>query len=252
MIKNSEKKGSILYSHEKLNLDDERVKYFNNSVGTIHDKINSFPRFASRQNIAKLIAQYKLIELTKDKLGDIIEAGVYFGSGLMGWASIATSLEPYNYQCKIIGFDTFSGSKGVSKIDQLNTKIKRREGEYKAEVYEDLQNSIKIFNEDRPIKHLEKIRLIKGDIGTTSKKYVKQNLEMSIRILHLGMNLYKPTYEALKSFYPYLSKGSVVVIDGLNFATGGCMVALKKIFKIKSIELKTFDFYPNYTYFIID
>jgi len=245
MIKNSEKKGSILYSHEKLNLDDERVKYFNNSVGTIHDKINSFPRFASRQNIAKIIAQYKLVELTKDKLGDIVEAGVYFGSGLMVWASIAASLEPYNYQCKILGFDTFSGSKGVSKIDQLNKKLKRKEGEYKARVYKDLQTSIKIFNDDRPIKHLDKIKLIKGDIAVTSKKYVKENPDMNIRILHLGMNLYKPTYEALKSFYPCLSKGTVVAIDGLNFAAGGCMVALKKIFKIKSIELKTFDFYPN-------
>ena len=93
MKKNLEKKGSILYSTKATNINDERVKYFENSVGSTHDKINSFTRYSSRQNIAKLIAQYKLIELSKDKLGDIIEAGVYFGSGLMGWASIATSLE---------------------------------------------------------------------------------------------------------------------------------------------------------------
>jgi hypothetical protein len=251
MKKNLEKKGSILYSTKATNINDERVKYFENSVGSTHDKINSFTRYSSRQNIAKLIAQYKLIELSKDKLGDIIEAGVYFGSGLMGWASIATSLEPFNYQCKILGFDTFKGSTGVSKVDQLNTKIIRREGEYKAEVYEDLQKSIKIFNEDRPINHLEKIRLIKGDISKTSKIYVKHNPDLNIRILHIGMNLYKPTYETLKAFYPSLSKGSIVAIDGLNYATGGCMEALKRVFKLQSVELKTFDFYPNFTYFKI-
>ena len=54
-----------------------------------------------------------MIEMTQNNLGDIVEAGVYYGSGLMGWANILASLEPYNYQCKIIGFDTFKGSTGV-------------------------------------------------------------------------------------------------------------------------------------------
>ena len=58
-----------------------------------------------------------LIEMSQNKLGDIIEAGIYYGSGLMGWANIIASLEPYNYQCKIIGFDTFTGSTGVTKFD---------------------------------------------------------------------------------------------------------------------------------------
>ena len=71
--------------------------YFESSVGSLHDKINSFTRFSSRQNIAKLIAQYKLIEMTKNNLGSIVEAGV-IGPGLMGWANILASLEPYNYQ----------------------------------------------------------------------------------------------------------------------------------------------------------
>ena len=99
MKKNIEKQGSILYSKKNLTLNDKRVGYFESSVGSLHDKINSFTRFSSRQNIAKLIAQYKLIEMTKNNLGSIVEAGVYFGSGLMGWANILASLEPYNYQC---------------------------------------------------------------------------------------------------------------------------------------------------------
>ena len=102
MKKNTEKQGSILYSKSNLNLNEKRVKYFENSVGSTHDKINSFTRFSSRQNIAKLLAQYKLIEITNNNLGNIIEAGVYFGSGLMGWANILASLEPYNYQYKVI------------------------------------------------------------------------------------------------------------------------------------------------------
>ena len=73
----------------------------------------------SRQNIAKLIAQLEMVRLTSGILGDIVEAGVYYGSGLMGWANIVASLEPYNYQCQIIGFDTFTGSKEFSKRSSL-------------------------------------------------------------------------------------------------------------------------------------
>ena len=46
-----------------------------------------------------------------------------------------------------------------------------------------------------------------------------------------------------------MSKGSVVVIDGLNYSTGGCMQALKKTIDIKEIKIQTFDYYPNFTYF---
>ena len=158
MKKNTEKQGSILYSRDSLSLNEKRVKYFENSVGSTHDKINSFTRFISRQNVAKLIAQYKLIEMSKNKLGDIIEAGIYFGSGLMGWANIVASLEPYNYQCKIIGFDTFQGSKGVTEFDN-NKLIKRKEGEYKADVFEDLKNSIFIYDQDRPLNHMTKVEM---------------------------------------------------------------------------------------------
>lgn len=250
MKKNIEIQGSILYSKKNLTLNDKRVSYFESSVGSLHDKINSFTRFSSRQNIAKLIAQYKLIEMTNNNLGDVIEAGVYFGSGLMGWANILASLEPYNYQCKVIGFDTFKGSTGVTKFDN-NKSIKRREGEYKAEVFEDLKKSIAIFDEDRPLNHLKKIEIFKGDISSTSKKYAKENPQTNIRILHIGMNLYKPTLNTLKNFEKFYSKGTIVSVDGLNHSTGGCMKAVREVFNVKNHQLKTFDFYPNFTYFII-
>ncbi len=250
MKKNTEKQGSILYSKDNLNLNEKRVKYFENSVGNTHDKINSFTRYISRQNIAKLIAQYKLIEMSQNKLGDIIEAGIYYGSGLMGWANIIASLEPYNYQCKIIGFDTFTGSTGVTKFDN-NKSIKRQEGEYKADVFDDLKNSIAIFDQDRPLNHVAKVEIFKGDISKISKKYSLDNPQTNLRILHIGMNLYKPTLDTLKNFEKFYSKGTIIAVDGLNHATGGCMKAVKEVFNIKKYELKTFDFYPNFTYFKI-
>ncbi len=157
---------------------------------------------------------------------------------------------PYNYQCKILGFDTFKGSTGVTKFDN-NKSIKRREGEYKAEVFEDLKKSISIFDQDRPLNHLSKVDVYKGDISIVSKKFAKENPQTNIRILHIGMNLYKPTLNTLKNFENFFSKGTIIAIDGLNYSTGGCMKAVREVFDLKNYELKTFDFYPNFTYFKI-
>jgi len=252
MKKNLEKKGSILYSKKDLSIFDYREKYFAESKETPGGKLNSLTKFSSRQNIAKLIAQLKIFELTRNITGDIIEGGVYFGSGLFGWANIAVSLEPYNYQCKIIGFDTFQGSKGVTTKDASSKNIIRREGEYNANNFDDLKKAIDIFDKDRALSHINKIELVKGDISKTVPSFCSKNKQQAVRILHLGMNLYKPTLTALKNFIPRMNKGSIISIDGLNHATPGCMQALREVMKDKKYKLQNFDFYPNFTFLIIE
>lgn len=251
MNKNIEKKGSILSSKKQYDIQDLRAKLFDNSKGNTLDKINSFTKFSGRQNIAKLIAQYELMCKTKNVLGDIIEGGVYHGSGLMGWANLSVSLEPYNYQCKIIGFDTFEGSTGVTSKDNTSDKTRRREKEYNANNYKNILDTIEIFNMDRPLSHIKKVEVVKGDISKTIPSYLKKNKQQTVRILHLGMNLYLPTYNSLKHFLPRMTKGSIVAIDGLNHATPGCLEALKENIDLSKINLKTFDYYPNFTYFTI-
>ena len=250
-MKNIEKKGSMLSSKNQFNAQEEKSIFYENSGGKTLDKINSFTKYVGRQNIAKLIAQYELFNKTSEVLGDIIEGGVYHGSGLFGWANIATSLEPYTYQCKVIGFDTFEGSTGITKKDISHKNILRKEKEYNANNYKDILRAIEIYDNDRPLNHIKKIEIVKGDVSKTVKKYIETNKQQSVRILHLGMNLYKPTYYCLKYFLPKMSKGSIVAIDGLNHATPGCMEALKENIDISKVNLKTFDYFPNFTYFKI-
>ena len=101
------------------------------------------------------------------------------------------------------------------------------------------------------MSHIKKIELIKGDIIKTVPKYCSINKQQAVRILHLGMNLYKPTLVDLKNFLPRMTKGSVVAIDGLNHATAGCMDALNEVIKNKNYRLQNFDFYPNFTFLVL-
>jgi hypothetical protein len=128
---------------------------------------------------------------------------------------------------------------------------RRREKEYNANNYTDILNTIKIFDMDRPLNHIKKIEVVKGDISKTIPSYLKKNKQQTVRILHLGMNLYLPTYNSLKYFLPRMVKGSIVAIDGLNHATPGCLEALKGNIDLTKVNLRTFDYYPNFTYFTI-
>jgi len=245
-------KDSYLSSTEQRTLERRRVAYFESGIGTPTEKMVSLSRFMSRQNCAKMIAQLEMIGMTEGVLGDVIEAGVYFGGGLMNWALIAASLEPFNYQCKIVGFDTFEGSVGLTDADIDNPNLNRREGDYFAPCYEDLQEAIAIYDGDRPLCQIEKIKLIKGDIRETAPAYIAANAHQQVRILHIGMNLYEPTRESLKAFLPSMPKGAIVAIDGLNHATGGCMRALQEATGNKTLPLRVFDYYPNFTYYVIE
>ena len=59
---------------------------------------------------------------------------------------------------------------------------------------------------------------------------------------------HEPTLVALENFYPRIPKGGIVVINGLNYASG-CTQALNDYLGLKNLELMTFDFYPNITFF---
>lgn len=251
MIKEKQLKDSYLSSDRQRTVEEQRVDYFNNGIGSATEKMASLPRFLSRQNCAKFIAQVEMLRMTKGVLGDILECGVYYGGGFMTWCLSSAALEPFNYQCKILGFDTFEGAKGVTDIDTRNPEIARRDGEYYAPCFDDLNEAIRLFDQDRPLSHLPKATLIKGDIRETASKYTEEHPEMAVRIIHIGMNIYEPTFKALEAFFPRMSKGGIVAIDGLNYATAGCMQALREITGEQHIELRVFEYYPNFTYFIV-
>ncbi len=243
---------SYLSSSQQRSTEQRRIDYFINGVGTPGDKLGSLSRFMSRQHCAKLLAQYDMMRMTAGILGDVLECGVYFGSGLMNWALIAATLEPFNYQNKIVGFDTFAGSVGLNDVDRRNPFFKRQDGDYVAPVYDDLHEAIAIYDADRPLNHIGRVALVRGDIREQAPAYAEAHPELVIRILHIGMNLHEPTLVALRAFLPRMAKGGIVAIDGLNYAAGGCLVALREALGGALPRLQVFPTYPNFTYYVVE
>ena len=135
----------------------------------------------------------------------------------MTWAHLSAILEPMNHQRRIIGFDTFTGSTSIRKEDKGTTASKLyKTDDVTIDTFEDMQECIRIHDIGRPLSHIEKVRLVRGDIKETVPKFIEDNPHLVVSLLYLDVVLYEPTITALEYFVPRMPKGSVIGFDELN------------------------------------
>lgn len=251
MVEYTRRDESPLQNTAQSSAEDCKTDLFVNSPFSVGQKLRTPSVYLTRQIHAQLICYQKLVEMTQGIAGNIVECGVFRGMGLMAYANILSALEPYNYPCKVLGFDTFEGDIGASEIDHSpRAVVSRKKFTYTSDSYEHIKAAINVFDMDRPLSHLQKVEVFKGDICSTGEDYLCHNPQHLTRILHLSMNLYTPTLSALKSFYPSISQGGIIVVHGLNFTTGATAALKEYLESLSRLSIKTFDFCPNFTYFV--
>lgn len=171
----------------------------------------------------------------------------------MTWAKISSTLEPYNYHRKIVGFDTFAGFPAIHSADKASN-ANAQEGFFAEEydVYEEMQQVIAAYDENRFINHIQKVELVKGDANETIPAYIQQNRHMLVSLLYLDFDIYQPTVTALEHFLPRMPKGAIVAFDELNNPDwpGETQAALEK-FSLNEHRLQCFEFEPNISYIIL-
>ena len=170
----------------------------------------------------------------------------------MTWAKLSSSIEPINYQRKVIGFDTFSGFPSVDKKDETSNPL-YRVGAFSEldtyDPYEELQEIINEYNENRFINHIPKIELIKGDANITIPKYINENQHLLVSLLYLDFDIYEPTVTALKHFLPRMPKGAIIAFDEVNNSHWpGETMALIEQLNLGDYKLCCFEFEPNISY----
>ena len=114
-------------------MEDARLgiqEFGEKSAASLRIKMDNFPVYASRQQIARFTALSKLFEMQLNVKGSIVECGVFQGGGLFTYAHLSAIHEPSNYHRQVIGFDTFDGFPewttsdeiGVSKVGDFAPK----------------------------------------------------------------------------------------------------------------------------------
>jgi hypothetical protein len=193
-----------------------------------------------------ILTRTKIFEKILGVMGYIVECGVYRGNATMLYAHLSSIYEPYNFNRKIIGFDTFEGFPSISEKD----------GEYCVPGLladtdlEHIQQWCNLHDRNRPIGHIPKIEFIKGDACETIPDYVKKNQHLIIAMLYLDFDAYEPTKIALQYLLPFVTKGGIVVFDELcRKSCKGETIAMHEMIGIDKVKLEKFEFDPHICYY---
>lgn len=233
----------------RLALED----YFSRNIGSNVEKLENFAKYAPRSVIMRFLCRYEIFKQVLNVQGSVIECGVLLGGSLMAWAQFSAILEPINHQRKIIGFDTFSGFSSVAEEDRTGTSEHSKTGGLAIDSFQDIQESIRLYNMNRPLSHIDKVKLVRGDIKETVPQFLKENPHIVVSLLHLDVDVFEPTSVALEYFIPRIPKGGIIVFDELNAETfPGETAAVMQKLGLNNLRIQRLTFGTQISYAIIE
>ena len=217
-----------------------------NTTGKVNDNqgmynaFNTF-MFSNDKNVFnKLYYKFKLYEMTEHLLGDIVECGVFKGTGLMAWLKIL-QLNESNSIRKVIGFDFFNPGFVENLEDEIDRKtmeqVFTRTDPVAGELTEPgIRDKILLagFEESR-------FELVSGDISITSAEYAKARPGFRISLLYLDLDLDKPTYDTLVNLWDRVVLGGVVVFDEYAYHSWSESNAVDRFINEKGLYLNKTD-----------
>jgi hypothetical protein len=227
----------------------ERI--FADCADSVETKLENFPKYVRRQHLKRFLALYEVFKLVLPVKGSVVDCGVFRGFSFMSWAKLSAMLEPENLTRRIYGFDTFAGFPSVSERDR-NAVVDITTGGLAAGSYDELQSLIGEFDRDRFLGHVDKARLIKGDVCETIPAFVAGNPHLLVSLLFIDLDLYEPTRCALEHFLPRMPKGAVVAFDELdNPQWPGETLAAIEEFTRRRLELRRLEWDPYIAYAVL-
>jgi len=186
------------------------------------------------ERLRKMLARYELFRRTIDLPGDVVEAGVFKGTGLLYFLKLIMIHAPGSLK-RVVGFDLFQGF-----LDSATS-------EEKASVSRLLQVSNFTGNTPDDVHRLvadagfpkERCELIAGDIGTEAQRYVDENPGFRISLLNMDLDLGRPTQEALSALWPRVVPGGIVILDEYAIGSWSASEGVDSWLADKEIRIQT-------------
>ena len=196
--------------------------------------------------LQKIFTRYDFFKKTINVPGDIVECGVFKGTGQIYWLKLLRIYDEYSMK-KVVGFDTFqSFTKSILKYEKKQAKKFLKESSYKGVSLKDINNKIKKIGLEK------RSELVKGDIIKTSSNYVKKNKGFRISLLNLDLDTYEGTKAALENFYPLVSKNGIIIFDEYGKRGWGETDAVDEFFRNKkNIKIQSIKFSNQPSAFVV-
>jgi hypothetical protein len=233
------------------------AEVFERAGGSVAERLVDFEKWVPRPALLRFAVRYELFRRVLEVKGSIVECGVRGGGGLMAWAKLCSTFEPFAIHRRVVGFDTFAGFPSLSDQDRPGAGAElavHRVGGFRPQhdVHGELSDLIALYDRRRILGSHTKVELVRGDACQTIPAYVESNRHLLVALLFLDFDLYAPTRTALQYLLPRMPKGAVLAFDEVNSAHWpGETDALLEMLDLRSLELKKFPFDPNVAYAVL-
>lgn len=224
---------------------NEIEKIINENNIPLRDVLESFAIYTRRINVTRFLAHYELYKMIADTPGSILECGVYQGNSFFSFHKFLEIFHPGDRIRHIIGFDDFKGLRLTDEDGPEYANRSKKDGGWNAEYFKkSFSELLTIHQNDQFVPASKRCFFIDGDILKTVPKYVDENPGLRISLLHLDVDLFKPTKVALDYFYDRVVPGGLIVLDEYAMMEwGGESTALEVFFKERNLpepNIKTF------------
>ena len=221
-----------------------------NNPQELYDSFNNFIISGDRHVFNKLIARTLIYNSVKDIPGDIVECGVFKGTGLYTFLKLKKLMNPNSIK-KVIGFDFFNTDDLIKSIknkqdkDAMSTLFNGRNFSHNKSFKNDFENTLleNGFSKDD-------FKLVEGDIINTSKEYTYQNPGCKISLLYIDLDLEEPTYQTLTNLWDNISVGGIIVFDEYGYDKWSESRGADKFAKEKNLKVKSLNYYCPTAYII--
>jgi hypothetical protein len=242
-----------LASNKELNNRSRQLELFQNSPIREEEKVAQVGLFQRRQELSKVLFLNELYQKLIHTHGVIMEFGTRWGQNLTTLSNLRGIYEPFNYNRKIIGFDTFEGFVGTSEKDGTENFIEDGAFSVSENYDEFLREVLDTHQNESPLNHIEKFEICRGDAPKQLQAYLERNPQTIIAFAYFDFDIYKPTLDCLKLIKPHLVKGSILGFDELNDpGFPGETQALAEVFNLNEVRLQRNKFSAMQSYFILE
>lgn len=207
----------------------------------LYDAFNGFILSPDTKVFGKLLARTMLVNQVKDLPGDIVECGVFKGTGMLSFLKLKRFLCP-NSGKKVIGFDFFNSENLVNSLSgqdkvAMSTLFEKRNYKHDGDHAKKFKDIILNFGFEE-----HEFELVEGDIVSTAHSYVSERPGFRISLLYLDLDLDVPTYEALNAMWDRVVKGGIIVFDEYAFHKWSESKGVDRFFADKDVEIKSMNF----------
>jgi len=206
----------------------------NMPTNDVYKSFNEFIFSSDTKLIGKMLHRFKLFDQVKDLPGDIVEIGVFKGSGIATFSKFVDVFCP-NSNKRIVGFDIFDDIDKNAILEKDGVVDKTAMNVVYSKVDSSELSLASVMERLDGMNIPKKYTLVKGDVEDTLPVFLKENPGFRASLIYIDVDLERPTYNSLKYLWDRLLPGGLIVFDEYEYHKFSESTGVEKFIKERGL-----------------